>query len=177
MRIETERLVLREYTQEDFNALYAILSDPETMRYYLKPYDEAGTQRWLDWSFDNYRKYSFGLWVMELKETGAFIGDCGITMQPIDNEELPEIGYHVDKHYWRQGYAKEAARAVRDWAFRNTAFDALYSYMTSGNTASRATAASNGMTFIKEYTNAHGVPHCVYRITRAEWERIIKPVE
>ena len=48
-----------------------------------------------------------------LKETGKFI----ITIQNIDGEKLPEIGYHIHKKYWRQGYAKEAAKAVRDWAF------------------------------------------------------------
>ena len=47
-------------------------------------YDEAGTRRWIQWNLDNYQKYGFGLWALVLKETGAFIGDCGITMQSID---------------------------------------------------------------------------------------------
>ena len=75
--IETERLILREYTKDDFDALYKLLSDPITMKHYPKPYDENGTRRWLDWSFDNYNKYGFGLWAAEIKETGEFIGDCG----------------------------------------------------------------------------------------------------
>ena len=136
MIIETQRLRLREYTQSDFDGLFAILSDPVTMQHYPKPYDAAGTQRWLDWSFQNYRTYGFGLWAIELKETGEFIGDCGITMQPIDGQQLPEIGYHIHKNHWRRGYAKEAASAVRDWAFANRDFNALYSYMKYTNTAS-----------------------------------------
>ena len=52
MILETERLILREYTMEDFQDLYGILSDPVTMRHYPKPYDEAGTVRWLNWSLD-----------------------------------------------------------------------------------------------------------------------------
>lgn len=170
--LETERLVLREYVQSDFDALYAILSDPETMRHYPKPYDKDGTQRWLNWSFENYRKYGFGLWAIELKESGAFIGDCGITMQPIDGSWLPEIGYHISKHHWRQGYAKEAARAVRDWCFSHTDFDAVYSYMTASNVASYSTAASVGMTRIKQYDN-DGVPHFVYRLTREDWYKLL----
>jgi RimJ/RimL family protein N-acetyltransferase len=166
--LETERLVLREYVQSDFDALHAILSDPETMRHYPKPYDKDGTQRWLNWSFDNYQKHGFGLWAIELKESGAFIGDCGITMQPIDGAWLPEIGYHVNKHHWRRGYAKEAARAVRDWCFTHTDFDAVYSYMIASNVASYSTAASVGMTRIKQYDD-DGVPHLVYRLTRQEW--------
>ena len=71
--LETERLVLREYCQEDFPRLSAILTDAETMKYYEKPYDENGVQRWLDWSFDNYKKHGFGLWAIELKETGPSV--------------------------------------------------------------------------------------------------------
>ena len=175
MIIETERLRLREYTPEDFDALYEIISDPETMKHYPKPYDRNGTKRWLDWSLDNYRKYGFGLWAAELKETGEFIGDCGITMQIIDGKSLPEIGYHINKRHWRKGYAREAARAVRDWGFRNTEFDALYSYMNRSNEASCATARTNGMKKVKEFTGSDGIVYCAYAITRKEWEAISLP--
>ena len=169
--IETKRLILREYTHKDFKALYAILSDPETMKYYPKPYDKSGTMRWLDWSLDNYQKYGFGLWAIELKENGEFIGDCGITIQNIDGELLPEIGYHIRKDHWRKGYAKEACAAVKEWFFKNTDYDSVYSYMNSENVASCATAASNGMTKIKEYTDGEE-NLCVYTITRKEWETV-----
>lgn len=167
--LTTDRLVLREYCKEDFPWLYEILSDGETMKHYPKPYDEAGVARWLDWSLDNYQKHGFGLWAIELKETGEAIGDAGITMQPIDGEWLPEVGYHIDKKYWRQGYGSEAARAARDWAFQNRDFDALYSYMTVENEASQATARSLGMTKIKEYSDKDE-NLAVYKITREEWE-------
>ena len=167
--IETERLILREYVPDDFDALYAILSDPETMKHYPTPYDKNGTIRWLNWSFDNYKKYGFGLWAIEIKQTGAFIGDCGITMQSIDGQMLPEIGYHIHKNYWRKGYAKEAASAVRDWFFANTDFETVYSYMTHTNVASYSTAASIGMKRIKEYTDLQdGERYCVYALSRKE---------
>ena len=169
--IETKRLILREYTPDDFAELYEILSDKENMSHYPKAYDEKGTKRWLEWSFDNYGKYGFGLWAIELKETGRFIGDCGITMQNIDGEALPEIGYHIHKSYWRQGYAKEAASAVRDWCFNNTRFDAVYSYMTHANIPSYSTAASVGMKKIKEYSDDSGILHFVYALTREEWDK------
>ena len=167
--LETEKLILREYVESDFDALYNLLSDPITMKHYPKPYDEKGTRRWLDWSFDNYEKYGFGLWAIELRETGQFIGDCGITMQNIDGETLPEIGYHIHRDYWRQGYGKEAARAVRDWFFTHTDFDAVYSYMTAGNTASYSTAASMGMKRVKEYGEGKDGAHYVYALTRQDW--------
>lgn len=169
--LETERLVLREYVQEDFSDLKDIISDAETMKYYVKPYDDKGVQRWLDWSRDNYKKHGFGLFAIELRETGEFVGDAGITLQPIDGEWLPEVGYHVNKNFWRRGIASEAARAARDWAFCNRDFPALYSYMTVENIPSQATAKSLGMTKIKEYFDGEE-NLAVYKITREEWKRL-----
>ena len=174
MTIETERLLLREYTMEDFPALYEILSDPETMQHYPAPFDEERTRGWITWNLDNYEKYGFGLWAVVLKETGEFIGDCGITIQNIDGELLPEIGYHIHKKYWRRGFAKEAARAVRDWAFRNTKYDTLWSYMKYTNVGSYSTAVANGMKKIKEYPDPKNTVSCAYAITRAEWEALEK---
>ena len=151
MIIETKRLILREYKYEDFDDLFKILSCPITMKHYPKPYDERGVKRWLDWSIDNYQKYGFGLWAIILKETNEFIGDCGITIQNIDNELLPEVGYHINKNHWQKGYAKEAGKAVVEWGFNNTNFEALYSYMNTTNVASYSTAESLGMKRIKEY--------------------------
>jgi len=120
MILQTKRLNIREYTPDDFDALYEILSDEETMKYYPKPYDENGVNRWINGCIDSYKQNGFGLWALELRETGAFIGDCGISMQNIDGEILPEIGYHVHKNYWRQGYAKETCAAVKGRFFENT---------------------------------------------------------
>ncbi len=172
--IETDRLLLREYTMDDFDALYEILSDPETMQHYPAPYDEARTRYWIEWSLENYAKYGFGLWAVVLKETGEFIGDCGITIQNIDGEMLPEIGYHIHKKYWRRGFAKEAARAVRDWAFRNTKYDTLYSYMKHTNIGSWSTAMANGMRKVKEYPDPKNTISYAFAITRSEWETLTR---
>ena len=169
--LETERLILREYVQEDFADLKDVISDEETMKYYPKPYDDAGVQKWLDWSFSNYEKHGFGLFAIELRETGEFVGDAGITLQPIDGEWLPEVGYHVNKKHWQRGIASEAARVARDWAFQNKDFPALYSYMTVENIPSQATAKSLGMTKIKEYFDGEE-NLAVYRITREEWKML-----
>ena len=170
--IETGRLLLRNYTMEDFGALYEILSDPETMQHYPAPFDEERTRSWIQWNLDNYEKYGFGLWAAVLKETGEFIGDCGITLQNIDGEILPEIGYHIHKKYWRQGFAKEAARAVRDWFFRNTDYDAVWSYMKYTNIGSYSTALSVGMKKAKEYPDPKNTVSFAYTITRGEWEAL-----
>ena len=170
--IETPRLILRNYTLSDFDSLYEILSDPETMQHYPAPYGEEKTRNWITWNLDNYEKYGFGLWAVVLKETGEFIGDCGITLQNIDGEILPEIGYHIHKKYWRRGFAKEAARAVRDWGFRNTEYDIFYSYMKYTNVGSYSTALANGMKKVKEYPDPKNTISYAYAITREEWEKL-----
>ena len=68
--METERLLLRKYTPEDFDSLCEIMSDPETMAHYPAPFDEARTRRWIDWNLENYEQYGFGLWAVVLKENG-----------------------------------------------------------------------------------------------------------
>ena len=172
MIIETERLLLREYTFEDFNSLYEIFSDQETMEHYPKPFDEKDVRGWIQWNIENYAKYGFGLWAVVLKETGRMIGDCGITIQDIDGDLLPEIGYHIHKKYWRNGFGSEAARAVRDWVFENTGYDRLYSYMKYTNIGSYSTAIANGMRKVKEYPDEKNIVSYVYAITRNEWEAL-----
>ena len=137
------------------------------MKYYPKPYDDAGVQRWIDWTLDNYARHGFGLWAVTLN--GAFIGDCGITMQPIDGQWLPEIGYHIRKDHWRKGYASEAAAACIRVAFEQFGFPAVYSYMNADNEASWRTAMKNGMTLQGEYEDPHHGRLRVYRLTREEW--------
>ena len=170
--IETERLILRKYTIEDFEALYEIVSDPETMQHYPAPFDVDRTKGWISWNLEYYEKYGFGLWAVVLKETGEFIGDCGITIQNIDGEMLPEIGYHIHKKYWRKGFGKEAAIAARDWAFEHTDYDIVYSYMKYTNIGSYKTAIANGMKRVKEYADSKNTISYAYAITREEWERI-----
>jgi len=167
--IETGRLILREYSYDDFNNLFEIMSDAETMKHYPDPFDEKRTKGWIEWNIKNYKEYGFGLWAVVLKETGKFIGDCGITIQDIDGTFLPEIGYHIHKKYWRKGFGSEAARAVRDWAFQNTQYDCLYSYMKYTNIGSYSTAVSIGMKKVKEYPDEKNGISYAYAITREEW--------
>ena len=150
MTIRTPRLLLRE-----------------TIKYYPQPYDEAGTRRWIAWCRDSYAKHGFGLWAVTLD--GEFIGDCGISMQPINGQWLPEIGYHFNKAYWRQGYASEAAAACIRIAFEQFDFPAVYSYMNAENEPSYRTAMKNGMTQVDAYDDPHHGALRVLRITREEW--------
>ena len=160
MILETERLFLREMTMDDFDALYAVLSDPEIMQHYPYSFDEERVRSWIERNMDRYKNDGFGLWAVCLKDTGEMIGDCGLTLQNIDGQMLPEIGYHIRKDQQRKGYAKEAAAAVRDWAFQNTEYPALYSYCKYTNVGSFKAAESIGMHFEKEYEDeANKITH------------------
>ena len=71
--IETKRLILRNYTMDDFNSLFEIMSDPETMQHYPATFDENRTKDWIIWNIENYKKYGFGLWAVTLKKQGNLL--------------------------------------------------------------------------------------------------------
>ena len=119
---------------------------------------------------DSYKKNGFGLWAVVLKETGEMIGDCGISIQNIDNELKPEIGYHLRLDYHKQGLGNERTSAIKDYFFKNYNYDEVYSYININNIPSEKTAIKNGMTFIKTFISNNGEIDKVYRITRKEWE-------
>ena len=160
MILETKRLLLREMKRDDYDALHEVLADPENMRHYPYSFDEEKIRGWIEQNITRYGKYGFGLSAVCLKNTGKMIGDCGLTLQCIEGEMLPEIGYHIRRDCQRNGYAKEAAMAVRDWAFQNTVYPALYSYCKSTNEASIRTAEAIGMRFDREYPDKdNGITH------------------
>ena len=169
MVVETERLLLREMTEEDFSALYKVLADSDIMKYYPYVFDENRVRNWISRNIERYRVFGFGLWAVCLKETGEMIGDCGLTMQLVNGEIKPEIGYHIRCDKQRNGYAKEAAIAVRDWTFDNTQFNIVYSYMKHTNEPSYKTAVSYGCKQVDEYKNDVNEITKVFAITREEW--------
>jgi len=114
-------------------------------------------------------QHGFGLWAVVLKETGELIGDCGITLQNIHGEMLPEIGYHIRKDHQRKGYASEAAAECMRFAFEDLQMPAVYSYMKYTNAASYGVALKNGMRFVEEYDDPVNTKTRVYAITREEW--------
>ncbi|WP_295152161.1 GNAT family N-acetyltransferase [uncultured Ruminococcus sp.] len=170
--IETQRLILREMNGDDYEALYMVLADTEIMQHYPYTFDEARVRAWIDRNVNRYRVFGFGLWAVCLKDTGEMIGDCGLTMQDIGGVICPEIGYHIRRDMQRRGYAKEAACAVRDWAFGNTPFNVIYSYMKYTNTPSAMTAQSYGCKQVDEFRDdVNGITK-VFAVTREEWEHI-----
>lgn len=167
--IETERLLLREMAEDDFDALYKVLADSDIMQHYPYTFDDTRVKGWINKNIERYQIFGFGLWAVCLKETGEMIGDCGLTMQLINGQIKPEIGYHIRGDKQRKGYAKEAAIAVRDWTFHNTPFNMIYSYMKDTNVASCKTANSFGCKQVDKFKDNENEITKVYAISREEW--------
>ena len=169
MVIETERLYLREMTENDFEALNKVLADSDIMQHYPYTFDEARVRGWINRNIERYKIFGFGLWAVCLKETDEMIGDCGLTMQLINGQIKPEIGYHIRADKQRKGYAKEAASAVRDWTFNNTPFNIVYSYMKYTNEPSYKTAIAYGCKQVGEFEDDVNEITKVFAISREEW--------
>ena len=149
--IETERLYLRELLIDDKKELTKVLSDPESMEFYPHPFSEEEVEKWIQWNIENYKKFKHGLWAVILKEGAVFIGDCGITMQDIGNEIVPEIGFHIIKEYCNKGFATEAALACKKYAFKVLHYPKIFSYTTVKNIPSQKVAKKIGMQVYKYF--------------------------
>ena len=174
MIFETERLYFRELKREDLADLCAILQDEQTMYAYEGALDDSESMEWLDRQIARYRKWGFGAWAVILKESGALIGQCGLTFQPWKGKEVLEIGYLFNRRYWHRGYATEAAVACKKYAFEVLGASEVCSLIRDTNTASQRVALRNGMraadSEVKQYRGVN-MPHvrfCVQREKQSE---------
>lgn len=169
MILETERLYFREMNQADFDSLCKILQDEKTMYAYEGAFSDSEAQEWLDRQIDRYHKWNFGLWALILKESGEMIGQSGLTMQPWKNTQVLEIGYLLNRDYWHNGYATEAAIACKNYAFDVLKSNEVYSIIRDTNTASQNVAIRNGMTIVDKWVKHYrgiDMPHYLFSVRR-----------
>lgn len=163
--LETPRLILREMTQEDLSALSAIMQDDMTMYAYEGAFSDIETQEWLNRNIKRYQTDGVGLWAVILKETGDMIGQAGITMQNVEGERVPEVGYLFNRKYWRKGYATEAAIACKEYGFSVLGYPEIFTIIRDTNIPSLNVAIRNGMLirkrFVKYYRGVD-MPHFVF---------------
>lgn len=171
MILETERLFLREMCGPDLPDLREILQDAEVMTAYEHAFSETEVLDWLERQQQRYRRDGYGLWAVILRDSGAMIGQCGITKQDIGGRVVPEIGYLFKKAYWHRGYATEAAIGCRRYAFDVLGLPEVYSIIRDTNTASQRVARRGGMTpcgsIVKHYYHMD-MPHILYRVRRED---------
>lgn len=167
MILETNRLYLREMEQSDFNSLCKFLQDIEVMYAYEHAFSNDEVQAWLDNQIRRYKQYGFGLWAIIKKDTNECIGDCGLTYQDFNGKEVLEIGYHLQKKFWHQGFATEVAIACKEYAFNKLNANEVFSIIRDNNIPSQKVAIRNGMTICGEFTKHYynmDMPHWVYSI-------------
>ncbi len=172
-RLETERLVLRGLTAEDFEPLAAFMADPEVVRYLTgEPQSRADAWRGLAAALGHWHLRGYGVWAVERKSDRAFMGRVGM----INPEGWPglEIGWTLGRPYWGHGYATEAARAAMAYGFATQPVDRLISCIDPDNVASQAVAKRLGeskgeRTVLRASAKDFTVD--IWSIARREWQR------
>lgn len=135
----------------DIDALLLIFTDPKVMAAFdHPPFTRGQMSRWLNRNLDHQKEFGYGLFSVILKETGGLIGDCGLEV--MENMGTAELGYDFRSDFWNQGYATEAATAVRDYAIDILKLPQLISLIRAGNLSSKRVAEKIGMTLAEEFT-------------------------
>jgi len=164
--LESDRLQTRFLTAADIEAWSEFFKDKETIKLFRPALLIPGqnhAENWINGQIKRYADKRFGLQALIDKSTHEFIGQCGLLAQEIDGKTEIEVGYHVFKKYWGQGYAPEAARLFIDYAFANNITSSLVSIIDIRNNKSQRVAGKNGLKKDKE-TTWNGIQVYIYRI-------------
>ena len=165
--LETDRLILRHQAPADLDDLFALYCDPDVSRYIPDaPRTYAEAREELEWFINGHPKHpELGLWATVHKETGKFIGRCGLLPWTIDGQAEVEVAYLLAREYWGQGLGTEAARAIADYAFEQLHLSRLICLIDQDNQASLKVARNIGMAFEKEGGDETGL-YLVYSMSK-----------
>ena len=165
--LETKRLILRHFVPGDLDALSAFYSDPDVIKYIPDaPRTYKETKEELEWFLNGHPKFpELGLWATISRETGQFIGRCGLLPWMIDGQQEVEVAFALAKAYWRQGLATEAAQGIAHYGFEQLQLSRLICLIDHDNQASIRVAAKIGMTFEKEARDEYG-PFLIYAMNK-----------
>ncbi len=170
-RLETERLVLRGWREDDLDGFAAMMADSAVAQFLTgdqRPQDRATAWRGLALFVGHWALRGYGLFAVEEKQTGAFVGRVGV-WQPECWVGF-ELGWGLARPHWGKGYALEAARAAGDWAFANFPLDRLVSLIHTDNRRSQALAERLAMS-PGDATLHAGMPHVIWSIARGAWPK------
>jgi ribosomal-protein-alanine N-acetyltransferase len=164
---ETERLYFRRLNMGDLDDLFTLYQSPDVRKYYsegIPSYEE--TRHELEWIINEcYVKYGFGMWGTIHKETGKFIGRCGLCPMDIEGHKEIEVAYMLAKEYWGQGLATEAAQAILNYGFEQAGLSRLICVINPGNLASARVAEKIGMA-LEIDGEVNGEPTLLYSIDK-----------
>lgn len=166
---DTTRLRFRPYEYDDFAVVKAIFDDEAARRFYPGMADDDAIAAWIA---DNHQRYcddGFGLWAVVEKSSDVLIGDCGLTYQNVEGEQLLELGYHIRADRRGNGFALEAARSALKFGLERVE-DLVCSIVAPDNTASIA-VASKLHSKKRNYLNRRDEPRLLYYTRAKDWER------
>jgi RimJ/RimL family protein N-acetyltransferase len=163
MLLTSARLALRDLVLSDLDFVAEMLADPVVMRYYPKPLARVEAQAWIERQHARYARDGHGLWLVSDQETGRPIGQVGLLRQELPAGADWEVGYLLHAAHWHNGYATEAALAVRDYAFRVLAPARVISLIRPENTPSQRVALRLGMGATERVQFA-GLEHLVFAL-------------
>ena|SRR5437660_533554 len=171
--IRTDRLVMRRWRESDREPFAALNGDPETMVYFPETMSRAASDEFIDRIETRFDAQGYGLWALEIDETGEFIGYTGLELMPdgVPGAGGMEIGWRLAKEFWHRGYATEAARAARDVAFGGVGLPEIWSMTAVLNEPSQAVMRRIGMTEVDRFEHPRVPPgplrsHVLYHLTR-----------
>ena len=168
--VSTERLLLRHFQPEDLEPLYALYRDPEVRKYFpdgTRTYQE--TEEELEWFVRGHPDHpELGLWAAIDRQTGEFLGRCGLLPWRIEGADEVELAFMIRKERWRQGLATEAARGIIRHASDVLHLRRLICLVMPGNAASIGVAKKVGMEFEREFTEHFGPCHLYALRLRAQ---------
>ena len=166
--LETARLILRPFCEEDVDPLAELMTNRDFMRFSLGVFSREQTAAFLKKTLDWNSAGLPSLFAVIVREKSELIGYCGFFHQEIDGTNEIEIAYRLHPDYWGWGLATEAARAVRDHGFRDLKLSRAISLIHPDNRASRRVAEKNAMK-VEKKTVHRGFPTLVFAIMRQQW--------
>lgn len=149
---ETERLILRPLTLDDIPHWMPFMQSAEALRYFPGFETKDADQNAVTWIKGQLERYGMGRFGMEAlieKQSGVFVGQCGLLLQTVEDEHYLEIGYSLLPKHWGKGYATEAATFLRNLAFEHALAEEVISLIHPDNTPSQAVAQRNGMKLLR----------------------------
>ncbi len=170
MRIETARLRLRPFVPEDFDDLFRLYSDPEVMRYVGKGVrTREETEASLAKIMGHWSQLGFGLWAAHDKQSGSFVGRCGL--QPLADTGEVELGYAFHREFWGRGLATEGSAAAVRFGFETLKLSRIVAIAVPHNCASRRVMEKVGMKFERTGPDPYGPSEVVwYSMTRLAFD-------
>jgi ribosomal-protein-alanine N-acetyltransferase len=144
----TERLLLRGWRDDDREPFAALNADPAVMEHFPAPMTRAESDAFVDRIVAQHDEHGWGLWAVEVRATGRFIGFTGLAVPRFEAHFTPavEVGWRLARDAWGSGYASEAARAAVAFGFDELGLEQIVSFTAVGNLRSRAVMGRIGMT-------------------------------